>query len=486
MALDPSIILGIKPVEAPDPVKLYSQIAQTKEQQQMMQARGLEIKSAQQQQAADQAVNDSLARATVIDPATGQVHTDRAAALDHLKQGGFGKAALGLQEGWQKQDATQLKSNLENQKTMLENQQAHVELLGRAANYILSAPVDQQPALYQRARQEFMQRGIVTDPNELPEQYSPQIVQAAQQQSMKASEVLSAQAKKIDQDQTSLRLKQEADQNATRDLLTGQSNAETVRAHNLTDARERQRLSIEAGRLHLEQAKSSIDQGSAVETQAQQIAKGELPLPSTSRQNPYNRAVTQRALEINPNLSTELYKTVQDFGTPTGKANQNIASLNKLAEHINDVKAASDKAGFTPLGITGSGKALRIAERVFSTEDVKFLSGSGGKSVTEVEGLLKDVHSPLASVRSAAINQLETMTASAARQLDKQYSTGTRSALDQDKYFSGNTRDLLQRHGGMAGNASAGKIVVIAPDGSKHPFDTPAQAAHFRALAGIK
>jgi hypothetical protein len=480
MALDPSIILGIKPVEVPDPASLAQARSSLLDQKQLRDDRTLQMLGIQKKQAESDAVDQSLAANTSTDPVTGLPTLDRAKVINDLVTSKHGNAAYGLQQNWAQQDLTQHAEMLKQQGEALKNAQSHNELLGGIANGILAAPPDQQPILYAAQRARLIQQKLV-DPNEMPPDFNPDFVKSQQAQSMKASEVLAAHAKVVDQDQKSVQLAQEAANNAINQQLREREIQTTQRGQNLTDARDNQRLRIEAGRLHMEQAKNSLDQGGAVEAQAAQIAKGELPLPSTSRQNPYNKAVVARALEINPDLSSELYSTKQDFMSSKGKANAQVQSLNKLSAHLNELQDASGNAGFSPVGFTSSGKDLRLAEQLFSKEDVKFLSGSGVGTEGELNGLISKIHSPVQSVRDSAIQTLTKFTADAARQLGSQYERGTKLKFDPTEHFNADTIKLLQTNGG-----SGGKIVVTAPDGSKHPFETQSQADHFKQLAGIK
>ena len=43
-----------------------------------------------------------------------------------------------------------------------------------------------------------------------------------------------------------------------------------------------------------------------------------------------------------------------------------------------------------------------------------------------------------------------------------------------------------RQRGGQQAGGTGGNILVTAPDGSVHPFDTPEQANAFKKLAGIK
>jgi hypothetical protein len=480
MALDPSIILGIKPVDVQDPYKMAATVAALQDAKQTQQERGLQIAAQAQAQKGDAALNSALATATATDPNTGLPTLNRAQVIDSINKAGFGKLGVGLQEGWQKADLDKQKEMLDNQKTALDNTKSHLGILGQAADSILAVSPDQQPIAYAAKRAQLIQQGIIT-PNDMPPDFDLQFVQSQQAQALSAKDALDVHAKTIDQQQKSVQLAQEAANNAINQQLRNKEIQTTQRGQDMTDARDRQKIVIDAGRFRMEQLKNAVDQGGAVEAQAAQIAKGELPLPSTSRQNPYNKAVVARALEINPDISSELYSTKQDFMSSKGKANAQVQSLNKLSAHLNELQDASGNAGFSPVGFTSAGKDLRLAEQLFSKEDVKFLSGAGVGTEGELNGLISKIHSPVQSVRDSAIQTLTKFTADAARQLGSQYERGTKLKFDPTEHFNADTIKLLQTNGG-----SGGKIVITAPDGSKHPFETQAQADHFKQLAGIK
>jgi hypothetical protein len=80
-------------------------------------------------------------------------------------------------------------------------------------------------------------------------------------------------------------------------------------------------------------------QGS-LETQAQQIASGQAPLPTgMGANNLRNQALVKRAYEINPSLDTQKFKENQsilkDF-TPGGVAGKQVVAFETAANHIND------------------------------------------------------------------------------------------------------------------------------------------------------
>lgn len=342
MALDPSIILGVKPVDQPaDPYRQYQVAAQLKDAAQQRQVRDLEIQGIQRQNATDAALNDALSKATVIDPKTGQVNTDRAAALTQLKQGGFGKTALGLQENWQKGDLAKSKDLLDQQGTMLKNQQMHTEAVGQIADAILAAPLENQPVVYAQARASAIQRGIIT-PDELPDQYNPQNMQVLRDQSQKVTELLAGQAKKVDQDQASIRLAQDAKKNAFDELYKGQELANTrrgqditMRGQNMVNAREIQRLSIEDKKFQFE-----TGQGQGGDAIVDAIGTGHVNADNLGRilsKNPgLIQAVVTKYPDFDSSKAAAYVSTYKDF--TSGKTSQKLNAGGTALGHLSELK----------------------------------------------------------------------------------------------------------------------------------------------------
>lgn len=490
MALDPSIILGVKPVEeVADPYRQYQVAAGLKDAAQQRQVRDLEIQGLQQQQKTDAALNDALSKATVVDPKTGMVNTDRAAALAQLKQGGFGKAALGLQEGWQKSDLAKSKEMLEQQGTVLKNQAMHTEAVGQIAQAILSAPLENQPVVYAQARASAIQRGIIS-PDELPDQYSPQNMQMLADQSLKVKDHLDAQAKLVDQHLKTVDLAQQADK-AANELALGQGRlSEEIRSHNMTNAVERQNAAINAGRLGLERQKNTIETGGALDAMATAIAQGDKKALPTSRNNPFNQAVMKRAYEINPQLTDALYTTKQQF--KTGNQQSTITALGTAMMHADEALQASQKIGTAPLinssGALGSLKSsgdatYKTAADFLAGEIAKVVTGKG-MTVDEGERITKNLYATRQSVRDSAIKEMLTLGGGKLKAVAQSYKTGTKQDFPVDEYFNDpSIKESLQRHGILGG--SSGTVKMRAPNGQEK--DVPAdQVEHYKSHGAIE
>jgi len=448
MAIDASIPLQVN-VPQFNPAQTLGQIYQLKNAKQeqaqnalKLQAGQIDLQNMQNQQADDAATRSALSSATSVDPNTGVPTLNRNQALSQLYKSAP-KAAMGLQQGWQKSDLEAAKQQLDNQKIDLENKKAHVDLVGQLANGVTDE------ASYQATRTYALQHNLIS-PDEMPPQYDPNLVKRAQANALTAKDMLDTQAKKLDQDHASLELARQvaadADQSTYRkgELAQGQ---QRIRI-------EQQNANTSSGQLNLATQKQNQDNTASVEAQAQQIASGDVkPLPQ-GRMNPYNKAVMARAYEINPNLSDQMYKTKQDFLSSTGKANSQVQSLNKLSAHLDELKDASEKAGFSPVGFTSAGKDLRLAEQLFIKEDVKFLSGVGVGTEGELNGLIEKTHSPIQSVRTTAINRLSKFTTDAAQQLGNQYERGTKQKFDPTQHFTPTTVRMMNENGGTVPKSS--------------------------------
>ena len=72
MALDPNIALGVRPLELPNPLAQYGQLAQIQNAQNQNQLAQFQLGAAQRQEISQNALNEAYAKNT--DPATGEVN----------------------------------------------------------------------------------------------------------------------------------------------------------------------------------------------------------------------------------------------------------------------------------------------------------------------------------------------------------------------------------------------------------------------------
>jgi len=459
--------LDVKPVQQPDLLEKFGQLSALRNAQQEMQQRAamaplqqqaaqqsvqsgaLDIQAKQQEMAARQATNAAFAGAVVKD-ANGNPSFDE----NKLAQGLAGGPAAYKTPEVMKGITDFHKERIGLQTSIVDLQDKQSKMLGAAATAVKAAGYD--PTLAHSLL------------DQLPQ--SPQLDQIRQQiDNPQALKQLIDTAIQNSPDERKQILEQtKADQQAANeDAMRKQqaaSLANTEQHQKVEERQGQQRLSIEGARLAFDKARQGTQDQQSIEAQAQQVATGDLKLPPQGRSNPLNAAIRARAFEINPNLSDELYATKQDFLSSRGKANAQVQSLNKLSAHLGELQQASDRAGFSPVGFTGAGKDLRLAEQLFGKEDVKFLSGAGIGTEGELNGLIEKTHSPIQSVRNDAINTLSKFTADAARQLGDQYERGTKLPFDPNQHFTPDTVKMLNSHGGTSARPAQGGNV--APEGT--------------------
>jgi len=95
MALDPNIALGVRPLELPNPLAQYGQLAQIQNYQNQNQLAQYQLANAQREQESVNALNQAYAKA--YDPKTGQINAD--ALRQSLAGGGFGSKLPAVEKG---------------------------------------------------------------------------------------------------------------------------------------------------------------------------------------------------------------------------------------------------------------------------------------------------------------------------------------------------------------------------------------------------
>jgi hypothetical protein len=492
MALDPSIILGVKPVDQPaDPYRQYQVAAQLKDAAQQRQVRDLEIQGIQKQQETASAVNDAMTTGLTIDKDTGLPTLNRALVLQKLQESKQGNAAFGLQQEWQKQDLTKQKDMLDQQKTALENLGKHVDLMSGFATRVLSAPKELQPQVYQQLRQYAIQSKL-SDPTELPEQFDPQALVGVQSQALKAKEVMDLQAKQIDQNQKSVDLAQQASRNAADAMYKqgelsarAQSDATTRRGQNLTDARDRQKIAIENGRLQFQKNQAGLgDDGQP------------LPVVDAIGSGRINAGNLSRILTKNPGLISAVAQKYPDFDTSKidaytalvktieggGKEGQQLNSGATVAKHLQELAALNTVASRIP----GSAAHQAYQNKVdtLAPELAGFYGHTTDTSIKDLKATLNATFNRDIAIKTQAGSMLDKLDT-----FEQQWKDAAPSKVYESQLPNTvkNAQESLRSFvGGRSGEASGGKISVAAPDGSVHPFDSQAQADHFKKLAGIK
>lgn len=450
MAIDASIPLQVN-VPQFNPMQTLGQIYQLKNAKQEQQQNDIKLQQLQQGQADDAATRSALSSATSVDPNTGVPTLNRNQALSQLYKSAP-KAALGLQQGWQKQDLDTTKAQLDNQKVDLENKKNHVDLIGQLANGITDE------ASYQATRTYALQHNLIS-PDEMPPQYDPNLVKRAQANALTAKELLDTQAKKLDQDHASLELARQvaadADQSSYRkgELAQGQKRIQI----------EQQNANTSSGQLNLAKQKQNQDNNSAVEAQAQQIATGDVKPPSISRNNPYTKAIMARVYEINPKYSDSLYKANQDLrSSAPNSMGGNVGRLGTAILHADEALKNSDNLGFSEGLLTGVGTAGTSAYK----QSAEFLTGeigqyvTGGKlTVDEGKKLSGDLMSSRQGVRDSALHEIIKLSKGKLQSQMQSYKNATQQDFPTDRVFNDEgIKSALQNHGviSTSGNSSGG------------------------------
>lgn len=488
--------LDVKTPQQPDLLEKFSQLQQLRGQQQQQQMQQqeapLRMQALQQNvqggqldvQQKQQTIKDQQATTAAMQSWDGKDLNDLPSLV--LKNGGSGQAVIGLKQHILDQKAKVsaiAKDDAITGKNQIDAQAKKNDALAGALGSILQAPDDQLPQAITTTAQQLVQQGIL-DP-----QHGQAAQQLAQLPPAQARQQLDIMRKGVTSNTQLLsETKQEQDaanDKAIRDQAAANA-AETAR-HNKTDENlSGKRISIEGARLAFDKNRQGTTDQQSIDAQAQQIAKYDVKGLPQSRNNPYSRAVMQRVYEINPGYSDEGYATNQDFLSSKGKANAQVQSLNKLSAHLNELQQASSTAGFSPVGFTAAGKDLRLAEQLFSKEDVKFLSGSGVGTEGELNALIDKIHSPIQSTRDSAIATLSNFTSDAARQLGDQYTRGTKLPFDPAQHFTPDTVKMMNAHGGTSvrnGQDSPGRggMVTVQIPGSPAGQIPAAALAKFKA-----
>lgn len=128
MPINPSIALGVKPVEMPNPLALYGQVAQIQNYQQQNALNQMKMEEAQRELAVQNALNQAYQGA--YDPATQKLDTNR--LLSSLATGGFGAQIPSVQKGIREAEAAGVKLATERQ-TLIKNKLEAVKPLYQQA-----------------------------------------------------------------------------------------------------------------------------------------------------------------------------------------------------------------------------------------------------------------------------------------------------------------------------------------------------------------
>ena len=176
----------------------HARVASMKAMMQEQKIRGLEIERAERGAVAEKKAiaDDEAARGIfskhIIAGPDGTVSLDKKGALAALYQGGHVKAATALQA----QMSNEEKERIANEKGKWENVKTKVDILGRASGAVRSAPEADRARVYASERAGLIAWGF--NPEELPEQYDPALVESGYLRSIEAKEQATNEIKRLD------------------------------------------------------------------------------------------------------------------------------------------------------------------------------------------------------------------------------------------------------------------------------------------------
>lgn len=227
MAIDASIPLGVRPVELPNQLAQFGQIAQIQGLQQRNRLAELQFAQAEREQARDLAIGDAYK--TNVNP---DGTLNRQGLIGGLASAGQGAAIPGIQKTFSEQD----KASREAEKARLEQAAQQISLIGQVAGSATD------PASYAAGRARLQAAGV--DVSQIPAQFDPAYVQQARQQALTAAQQLEQtwKQKGFDLDQQKFGYQQQNDAANRGVTVRGQdlSASTAIRGQNMTDARSRE------------------------------------------------------------------------------------------------------------------------------------------------------------------------------------------------------------------------------------------------------
>jgi polyhydroxyalkanoate synthesis regulator phasin len=470
---------AIQPVQLPDMVGDYAKLAMLKNQ---LQEAPLRQQALQQQvdagaienQRGQQNINSQKALMRAYSEAGGDLSKTVPLAA---KYGASPDALVKLQQSAIEQQSANIKLLQEKGSRALQE----ADLYQGAHDAVAQAPAAQRPAAYQQQVQGLQQAGI--DVSQLPPQYPGDeafktfgIALKGHKQQL---EELSKQAdigKTVAQTGEANAKANEANVNAS---LAPQKVANQVANDATMRKQGAQRISIEQARLNFDQTRQGTQDQQAIESQAQQIANGEVKGLSQARNNPFTRAVMARVYEINPNYSDSLYSATQDLrSSKPNSMGGNVGRLGTAILHADEALNHSKDLGFSEGLLTGVGTSGTAAYK----QAAEFLTGeigqyvTGGKlTVDEGKKLSSDLMSSRQGVRDAALNEIITLSKGKLQSQMGQYKNATRNDFPTDRVFNDpDIKSALEKHG-VIGSANSGGArpagathIVPGPDGKNH------------------
>ncbi|MDH2239066.1 hypothetical protein N5K27_22415 [Pigmentiphaga sp. GD03639] len=366
--IDARIPLGVQPVQIENPLAQFAQAAQIQGIQQRNRLYDLQMQEAEREAASRNALNEAWR--TNIGP-DGSVN--RTGLVGALAQIGQGAQIPGLQKQFADMDASQRQAA-----------KSQLELAGQKlalGAQLLGGVTDQ--ASYDEARQVAQASGL--DVSQFPPQYSPQIIQMAQQRALTAQQRLEQQWKALGFD------------------LEQQRFAEAQR-HNRTQE------GISAGTLGVAQQRLALEQA-APRGQVVTTADGGVVLvdPRTGTAQPVTGQDGQQIRGRTPGQLT---------GAQLENARAKLQTVAVLRQQIENLKSQRENLGIASEGLVAGRNPLSEAGRNYDAALSALQTTVRQLTRTPGEGAMSDYESRLAmaqlpsradfaSARDLKIQQLE-------------------------------------------------------------------------------
>lgn len=533
MPIDPSIPLGVRPPQPINPLADFAQVMQLKqaqallplkiqEAQQNAQKNALELQEAQRTVADRKALDDAYAGSVTNDSDTGLPTFDRSKLSDALIKAGQGHQIPVLMKTLD--DSAEAHTKL--QKAQADLQQIHVE--NGAAIGAGAAATGYDPAFFRSRLTIGAANGSLEPKNVQPiiqeldqaQQQDPTgaagkaIVQKYSQSLMDQSEkMMTAQSRKQTAVAAAAKVPGELEAQNNKRILDEQKITGTEPIQPVDKARqafEQQRIdrelnaSLETARHNrADEAETrhyhalSVEGVELTDQAKDKMAEmfsttGVLPNLGMGKAAAANRSdIINRAAKNFPNVDFATNKSVYQALTGSLKnlqkqsdqtdafentAGKNIDIFLKAAGKIVDTgspllnrpaRAIADSLGSTNMA------AFKAARETALTEAAKVLESPQGGGALTVSGreAVKTLSDPSATLGQ----QVAAMKALRADMANRKQSNAEQIKAITDRIGQNNTNAAPQ-----------GKIIVSAPDGSTHPFDTQAQADAFKKLAHIQ
>jgi hypothetical protein len=315
MALDASIISGLRPVQ--DPMDAYAKVAGV--QQAMNQNRLADIAVQQHQKTLTDASNLADAYRGAVNP-DGTI--DRTKLISGAASNGLGAQIPGMQKSLLEQD----KAAREAETAQLTQHMKKFELAGQIMNGV------NDQASWDRARQQTAQVFGADAAAKMPAQYDPALIQENMAKAMTVK------------DQVAQRIQQLTLGETQRHNLASEANTLSTNAATVAASRANNQANISK-----DLAVAGVNQdGTAngdVESMAQGIAGGKFaPLSGFALAKPRGQAIMSRVLEINPSYDAGDFaaKNAALKGFANGKEGTALRSFNVASDHLDTLGQMAD------------------------------------------------------------------------------------------------------------------------------------------------